>query len=366
MKPYLHAILLFVFSTSTYAQTSLPAVTELDAGWNTIATDGVCSTGTPYQFYARTSADSDNLLIFFNNGGACWFGQACDLASQPNVHLPFADADQNNPALGGGIFALDNPANPFADYDMVFVPYCTGDVHMGAGERVYTYSTSKGDITFTTWHNGYVNSTTVLNWVYKNFPSPAKIVMSGSSAGAIGASFYAGLVAEHYSGTPVVLLADGAGGYGSPNLPKAFTAWNTAAILPDWEEYAGQSNDTITFEDFYIASANHNSNLTIAQYNAAEDQVQINFTMLLGDKPDSFDLPQRILNNYVKIESAVDNFYSYTAGGKVHTIMEIPIFYSYEVEGVPFRDWVENLIKGETVRDISCVNEPAGCAEAPE
>ena len=36
-----------------------------------------------------------------------------------------------------GIFNLDNPANPFADYTVVFAPYCSGDVHIGASDTVY-------------------------------------------------------------------------------------------------------------------------------------------------------------------------------------------------------------------------------------
>ncbi len=249
---------------------------------------------------------------------------------------------------------------------MVVVPYCTGDVHIGAGERVYSYTgTDGGEVTVNTYHNGYENSATVLNWVYENYPAPERVVIGGSSAGAIGSSFYAGLVAEQYRDTPVVLIADAAGGYNSPTLPVTLNAWNTAAILPDWPEYAGETNDSLTFEDFYIASARHSPNLPIAQYNTAEDVVQYNFSYLIGDPVGSFSLAQRILNHYVEIESAVDAFYSYTAGGDVHTILVSPIFYTYTVEGMPFVEWVNRLAHGAPVRDISCVNEPAGCDVAP-
>ncbi len=359
-------IILVTSTAWATAQSGLPSLSSLDQGWNTIETDGVCSAGTPYQFYVRPSAQNSDVLVFFNGGGACWFGEACDLNAQPNVHSPFADMEQNNPAFGDGIFDYDNPANPFADYTAVFVPYCNGDVHIGGGEQTYTYENQEGEeVTVTAYHNGYENSQTVLEWVYGNFSAPDKVVVSGSSAGAIGGSFFSGLVAEHYSQVPIVLIADAAGGYGTPNLPVVHEAWNTASILPSWEEYAGESNQSITFEDFYIASANHNPNLTIAQYNAAEDAVQKSFTYLIGDPPGTFSLPQRILNNYQKIESAVDNFYSYTAGGDTHTIMRSDYFYSYEVEGIRFVDWVAALINGEAVADVSCVNLSEGCADAP-
>ncbi len=347
------------------AQT-LPTLNQLTEGWNSIPTGGLCSSGTPYLFYTLNSERSDKLLIYFNGGGACWFGQACDLNSEPNVHTPFAEMSSNNPAMMDGIFALDNAENPLRDYDMVSVPYCTGDVHVGAGEKQYQYTNADGiEVNVTTYHNGYANSATVLDWVYANYPNPESVVITGSSAGAIGSSFYAGMVAEHYAEKPVVLLADAAGGYNSPALPTTFTAWNTAAILPDWPEYAGETNDSLTFEDFYIASSSHAANLTIAQYNAAEDETQIQFNYLIGDAPGSFSLPQRIFNHYVEIESAVDEFHSYTAGGNVHTILRSPIFYTYAVSGVRFVDWFQALVDGQALGDISCVDEPAGCTAAP-
>lgn len=367
MFRYILLLSAFFLMASVAAQSSLPELNSLGQSWNAIPTDGVCSTGTPYQFYAKPAGDNTELLVFFNGGGACWFGQACDLSSQPNVHSPFAEMDQNNPGLASGIFDLDNPENPFAGYAMVFVPYCNGDVHIGAGPREYTYTNAEGsEIEVTAYHNGYANSQTVLSWVYENFTAPSKVVVSGSSAGAIGGSFYSGLVAEHYSDLPVVLLADAAGAYDSPNIYRVHEAWDVAVILPDWNEYAGETNRTLTFQDYYIASANHNANLRIAQFNTAEDSVQKNFTYLIGDAPGSFSLPQRLLNNYLEIENRVSDLAHYTAGGDVHTILGSPIFYQYSVEGVRFVDWVRDLVNGEPVRDISCVNEAEGCGSAPD
>jgi hypothetical protein len=92
----------------------------------------------------------------------------------------------NNPANFDGIFALDHPENPLADYDMVVLPYCTGDVHIGGGERRYSYTGSDGQGRMvTTHHNGYENSMMVLDWIYDNYQAPEKVVVAGSSAGAI-------------------------------------------------------------------------------------------------------------------------------------------------------------------------------------
>ncbi len=349
------------------ALAEMPGLSELGAGWNAIPTDGLCSTGTPYRFHVRPGADNSRLLIYFQGGGACWFGQQCDLTAQPNTHFPFADMPENDPAMQRGVFALDNPDNPFADWSMVFLPYCTGDVHVGAGERVYTYTKADGaEVSVPTQHVGYSNVTTVLDWVYGNYTAPERVLVTGSSAGAIGSSFHSGFIAEHYDDIPVVLMADSAGGYNSPNLPVTFRSWDTASVLPDWPGYEGKTNENLTFEDFYIASATHADNLTIAQFNTMNDQVQVNFTLLIGDPPGSFSIPERLLHHYAEIEDAVETFHTYTAGGAAHTIVATPLFYTYEVEGVRFADWMAGLANGENVGDISCVDEAGGCTNAPD
>ncbi len=337
----------------------------LSEGWNTIPTDGKCSSGTPYQFYVRPGR-ADRLLVFFNGGGACWDGQQCDLAAQPVTYRPFADMDANNPAHFRGIFELKNPRNPIADYSMVVVPYCTGDAHVGGGPRTYSYRNAGGKtVKLEVFHNGFANTSRVLDWVYRQFPAPQRVLVSGVSAGAIGASFHAGRIAEHYGDTPVVLIADSAGGYDSPRLPVTMKAWDVASVLPDWPEYAGETNDSLTFEDFYIASANHAPNLTIAQINTAHDSVQRQFTLMLGDAPDSFTILSRELNNHAEIESAVDSLSTFTAGGDRHVLIMGRPFYAYKVQGTSLRDWFADLAEGRPVPDRSCVNEAAGCDKAP-
>ncbi len=340
--------------------------TTLSEGWNTITTDAKCSTGTPYRFYVRPGA-SENLLIFFNGGGACWSGRQCNLTTQPTTHYPFAEMDENNPANFGGIFNFDSAENPVADLTMVVLPYCTGDVHVGSGPRTYEMTGADGTRqTVEVFHNGFENASGVLNWVYENYPEPARIVVSGASAGAIGSSFHSGRIAEHYPDVPVTLIADAAGGYNSPNIALTMNAWDVASVLPDWPEYAGETNDTLTFEDFYIASANHAPNLTIAQINSANDLTQMQFTLLLGDAPGSFTIPQRILNNYVEIESAVDALSTFTNGGEQHVVVLGPEFYQYSVQNMRLRDWFAGLAAGEQVPDLSCVDEVRGCAQAPQ
>ncbi len=60
---YLVLALLLLGTVSAQAQSELPSLDSLDSGWNTIATDGVCSTGTPYQVLPRSFAATAIPLI---------------------------------------------------------------------------------------------------------------------------------------------------------------------------------------------------------------------------------------------------------------------------------------------------------------
>lgn len=351
------ALFLLSFSFASAQEGDLPSLEELEAGWNTLAPGGetTCAYGTEYTFHVRP-AESDELLIFFNGGGACWFSQICN--PEAPTFVPFT----NEVPGPTGIFDLENEANPFADYNMVFVSYCTGDVHLGNSEMVYELpATDESEAQeFTVLHNGYINSMTVLDWVFENYEAPENIFVTGSSAGAIAAPFYAGIVAEQYPDADVAMLGDGAGGYRIPqNTALVNGIWNTPSILPEWPEYSEATLDNLTFEAYYMATAARFPEMPMAQYNTANDETQYAFLELNGvtDVP----LLELLEANYDDIRASVDRFNTYTAGGTLHTILRLPEFYEYEVDDVSVRDWVADLAAGEAVDDILCTD----CENAP-
>lgn len=369
MKKFLVLLFVCVFTmgwavlVNAQGDGELPDLADLDAGWNMLEPGGdtLCSQGTPYAFYVRPG-ESDNLLVFFNGGGACWNGVMCDLTVEPVTYVPVVEIDHNNPEGRGGIFDLENEANPFADYTMVFVPYCTGDVHLGNAEVVYEVP-EMGDVAAhetTIYHNGYNNAMAVLNWVYENVESPEEVFVAGSSAGAIASSFYVGLIAEQYPDAQIVQLGDAAGGYRAETVTVPLSVWDVASILPDWDEYEGLSNEDLTLETFYIAAASHNPDIVFSEYNAAEDVTQYQFLAALGvTETPLMDLLEA---NIADIEEVAGDIPTYTAGGDVHTILRDDRFYEYVVDDVPFVDWVTALAAGEEVEDVMCVD----CANPPD
>ncbi len=76
-------------------------------------------------------------------------------------------------------------------YDVVYMPYCTGDVHVG--NNVVTYTDPAGVNPPITWrHVGYNNTRKALDYLHTRFPTIGKLLVSGFSAGgtATNAVYY--------------------------------------------------------------------------------------------------------------------------------------------------------------------------------
>jgi hypothetical protein len=198
---FVNLVLITVGSASTDTP---PTLADLQpAQWNSIAPGGdtLCAFETPYQFFVRPSATpSDKLMIYFQGGGACWDDGTC--SADESIFKQTASADEAGGS--GGIFDYDNAENPVSDYDTVFVSYCTGDVHSGNQTQDY----SSGGQSYTIHHNGFINARAVLDWTYTNFPNPSHVLITGTSAGAVGMVVHVPYIFDHYAASRTIFLAD--------------------------------------------------------------------------------------------------------------------------------------------------------------
>jgi len=324
------------------------AAAQDDGVWQTIEPGGdtVCAHGTPYRFFAREGS-SDHLLIFFQGGGACWDGNTCGGGM---TFDPATDEDQDSPAIRAtGIFDLAHPDNPFRDYDMVYVTYCTGDVHLGSAQT--TYTGHAGEVTI--HHNGYANAQAALAWAYEAFPTPESIAVMGCSAGGLGSIFHAPSIIEHYEGVPVVQLSDASGGYRGQAGGQVGT-WGTLDVLPEnIPALADLAAGDLTFDLLYASVAAAYPEVQFAQCNSARDSVQSLFMSMTGTP---FTYGEGLAANLDDISAANPGFRSYTAWGAGHCLTDVPAFYTMQVDGVRFRDWVAALVSGEDVASVACTD----------
>jgi hypothetical protein len=128
---------------------------------------------------------------------------------------------------------LDRAAanNPFATWNMVFVPYCTGDVH--GGDNVVTYTA--GSTTKTFHHTGHRNFVAFLRRLAVTFQTPGQVVLTGSSAGGFGATLNYDTFRATWPG-PTGSLIDDSGpllvgdAVAKPLRDAWYTQWNLGAL----------------------------------------------------------------------------------------------------------------------------------------
>ena len=193
-------------ATAFAGRASAIGIEDIVDGGNTYAWQRVelpntyCSNGSQYRFWYYDSPTSNNLLISFEGGGACWDYPSCSGqtgilgAANPNGiptdYITQFKAEYVSPLVNGadpGIPGRAKKAIATAGYDVVYMPYCTGDVHVG--NRVVTYTdptAANPPITFR--HVGYQNTIAALNFLHGRFPSINKLLVTGFSAGGVATS----------------------------------------------------------------------------------------------------------------------------------------------------------------------------------
>jgi hypothetical protein len=180
-----------------------------------------------YHFFVKRGS-VNKLLVYYQGGGACWENLTCGIPVCKDGADPIAD-DPDNASTG---FAdLDNPANPFKDWNVVFVTYCTCDVHFGDADQVY--SGLLPDVTIS--HRGFENAKVVEKFAREHFLNPETIFVTGSSAGAYGAVFHGAMLHEAWPASRFRILGDAGNGVITPDfLQNEFDNWNFVDNVPDY------------------------------------------------------------------------------------------------------------------------------------
>jgi hypothetical protein len=259
---------------------------------------------------------------------------------------------EEDPAEQGGILDFADERNPFADYSVVYVPYCTGDVHIGT-------TTTKYAPGLTVHHKGYVNGTAALEHLAATFPGATEVVVIGESAGSVAAPLYGGLVSDRLPGARITVLAHGSGSYpDAPRFNELLAAWGFGETGPQWPENAGLTAQQWSFPGLFIQSGRHDPEIEFARVDYAHDATQKSWFPYLGVPVR--DLASRIQANETYIEGAGVNLHSYVAPGEEHVVLLDGPFYTEEVRGERLVDWVTRLIDGEPVADVRCTTCRAG------
>ena len=341
-----------------------PQPTVIDGETVTPACSGYPGADPAFRFFAKRGT-SDNLVVFFDGGGACWDDATC---SQPrlasgDVGGGYYKAEllaTDNPANLRGMFDLADPRNPLRDWSMVFVPYCTGDVHSGA--NTHTYRDPRSGREFAIAHRGSDNFRVVLAWMRANFRAPNVILVTGSSAGAYGAVTQYARVREAYPNGRAIMFGDAGQGVTTPGFTQARNE-NWGYALP--RDVFGDDG-LRTDEDSVAILAAHFPNDRFAQYTTAHDRTQVAFYSLMHPANACAAWTESMWRD-LEAREHIANFRGYLASGETHTILRSPLFYTERSGGVTFSQWLAAMVSenGADWEDHACVNCLTPPAECP-
>ncbi|MEM1261754.1 MAG: hypothetical protein AAGH76_05130 [Pseudomonadota bacterium] len=319
---------------------------DAGAGWVrhrfAIDADGPrCITGSEYSVFSRIR-DPNKLLIFTQGGGACWQGQySC---------TPIVDVPNNTPppppvglwsddGLDIGFGAIPNP---FADYSIVFLPYCDGSVFTGDND-VLDPQYPLGPVRF---HRGLRNLSAGIDVAKRLVPRPQRIVVGGSSAGGVGASSFAPFLARfRYGNYRDLAVFNDAG----PNATNLLDVNGALARAADWR-----------FGQFYPRSCTDCDELgqgtEIVKWRLSRDRtIREAFYSTDGDTTNRFFLqvPTQelyralILGVHGPINAAYPGRYKVyiDSGSDTHTALQTPLLYLAVVNDIPFNLWVTDFTR---------------------
>ena len=316
-------------------------------GWERVEPGGEtrCARGGPYAFWIR-KGDPRKLLVFFQGGGGCFDVTTCAPGS---VWFDDRVDEGDDPTFASGVLELDNEENPFADYSMVMIPSCTGDVHTGT--KVVEYGP------YRVQQKGFLNAQAALERTYAEFPDAAEVFVTGCSAGSVGSAFHADSIIRRNPDARVTQVGDSLA-FVFPR-PVSLAGWGSHEQFPAWFR-PSRENGRWTMVEFLTALAKQHPDRTFARFNHAHDEVQIAFYGAVGGDSEGFAPRLRAAERELK---KLPNYRSFLACGTEHCAFDRPTFYTRETEGVRLRDWVADLAAG---KDVDCPSAQADQAAGPE
>ena len=249
-----------------------------------------------------------------------------------------------------GIFDSTQSANPVSDWNAIYVPYCSGDVHAGNATGVDVPGGPQGDDFV-----GYDNMALYLQRIVFSFKNADDVLLTGISAGGFGAAFNYDRVAGAFCPTPVALLDDSgppmSDTYLAPCLQKQWKGlWNLATTLPAGCACNDASGGGIVNYVTYLSSAWPKSRMGLIS--STMDAVISTFYGFGSDDctastPLSGATLRPASRTCAPTTSPVRHWGTYFVDSITHTYLLGPGLYPTTVTGKALTAWVGDLLDGQ-------------------
>lgn len=313
-----------------------PSSSQANGGWTEYLYDAskaeaICYTGMPYQVNVRPGA-SNKVLLYLEGGGACWNATTC-------FGVPLAKGSAG-PAPNAGILDPSIAENPFADWNIVYAPYCDGSVFGGDNEVVYNNRL--------TYHHGVQNLSAAVTQMLEAFPAPEQVVVAGSSAGGFGTYTGYGVVRVAYPDTQILVFDDSGPGIQNLNATQDLLEreqnWQFKQFLP---ESCTRCDEQITYLTEW--SLERDPGLRVAYFDYLQDGV---LRFFLGVSAAEFESLLLTVTDDIHSRQG-ERFQRFFPQGPTHTVLLSPEFYTLALDGTTVREWTEGFLDDTPVwRDL--------------
>jgi hypothetical protein len=321
-----------------------------------------CQNSSAFTFFAKRGS-VNKLLMYYYGGGACWDTLTCFFETCTQ------NANPNPPGLGGSGFGdLTNPDNPFKDWHVIRVPYCSCDIHLGDNAVDYP------PVPVPFWpyvipgknveHRGYDNAKLAEKWAREHFLNPSDMFVTGSSAGSYGAMVHGVHLSAVYVATSINVMGDGGNGVATQEfMDTNFNNWGAMHNLPDVPGLIGVPSSEITIPLILTSAASYYPGVNWSNYTTAFDgggggQTGFYNVMLHPENPLGAQatwweascqfnevMREQAFETTDAAAAANDNYRYYIATGSTHTGFGNPRVYYDTTGGVPpLVDWVNAMI----------------------
>ncbi|NBX92847.1 MAG: hypothetical protein EB078_04960 [Proteobacteria bacterium] len=297
-----------------------------------------CADGTPSYYTIIPRKNSENLLVFMFGGGACWDAVTCSVGMAVNLTRTLPTQDWNS---GEGIFNHSDPENPFRDFTVVTIPYCTGDVFVGNSKIDYGKP-------FSTWelnHKGYENALHTLQAASEIFPDAKKVVLMGTSAGAIGAYTHMRNFDALFPNSQKYVISDA----GTPFQTPFVSEETYAKVLRNWNAYKGfpvddNNRPAENFGAVLEFNRQHFPHIKFGLIHSYSDYVMTGFSVGLGATDYSTAVHDTIIYAADKQIGANTSYQKvFFTESWAHTLTQYSLK-STESMGVRLADWLSGML----------------------
>jgi len=303
------------------------------------SSQAICLEGAEFVAALRRG-DPKKVMLYLEGGGACWDYFSC-------YGLPMAKkapTDQGGsipPSSGGGFLITDKTTNPLRDWSVVYAYYCDGSVWSGDNDVTYEEGGPSGESRLT-HHHGLKNLSAAITLMKKNFPYPDKILVSGSSAGGYGTLIGSMATRLQYSYTPMFVINDSGPDLVNPKYPflteSAKKNWKFEQFLPEGID-CYRCDEQMLFIVGWVL--NNDPIIKYGLFSYYNDLVI--GSVFLGLKGDQY---RQLLVGITDDLHAMhpETFKRFFIEGYSHTIFELSTYYSADVRGIHFNEWVGDLV----------------------